>query len=54
METLPITNTLTIRECGFDEYWLQEQIFNNPNCLGLGELSNSLRINFSLITPRLT
>ncbi len=35
---IPIANTLSIRECGFDEYWLQDQIFNNPNCLGLGEL----------------
>lgn len=38
MENLPIANTLTIRECGLDEYWLQDQIYNNPNCLGLGEL----------------
>ncbi len=38
MESLPIANTLTIRECGLDEYWLQDQIYNNPNCLGLGEL----------------
>ena len=35
---MPIANTLTIRECGLDEYWLQDQIYNNPNCLGLGEL----------------
>ncbi len=38
MESMPIANTLTIRECGLDEYWLQDQIYNNPNCLGLGEL----------------
>ena len=38
METIPIANTLTIRECGYDEYWLQDQIYNNPNSLGLGEL----------------
>lgn len=38
METIPIASTLTIRECGFDEYWLQDQIYDNPNCLGLGEL----------------
>lgn len=35
---MQIANTLTIRECGHDEYWLQEQIYNNPNCLNLGEL----------------
>jgi len=38
MEDMPIANTLTIRECGLDEYWLQDQIYNNPTCLGLGEL----------------
>lgn len=38
MDSLPIANTLSIRECGYDEYWLQDQIFSNPNCLGLGEL----------------
>jgi len=38
MNAIPIANTLTIRECGFDEYWLQDQIYNNPNCLELGEL----------------
>lgn len=38
MDQLPIANTLSIRECGYDEYWLQDQIFENPNCLGLGEL----------------
>jgi hypothetical protein len=38
MENIAIANHLTIRECGLDEYWLQDQIYNNPNCLGLGEL----------------
>ena len=38
MEDIPIAEKLSIRECGFDEYWLQDQIFNNPTCLGLGEL----------------
>ena len=28
---------LSIREAGFDEYWLQTQIFENPELLGLGE-----------------
>jgi len=38
MESLPIASTLSIRECGLDEYWLQDQIFDNPGCLKLGEL----------------
>ncbi len=38
MEDIPIAKTLTLRECGYDEYWLQDQIYNNPNFLGLGEL----------------
>lgn len=38
MENIPIGKTLSIRECGLDEYWLQDQIYDNPSCLGLGEL----------------
>lgn len=37
---IPIARTLSIRECGLDEYWLQDQIYNNPSCLGLGELES--------------
>jgi len=29
---------MSIREAGFDEIWLQTQIYDNPSCLGLGEL----------------
>lgn len=29
---------MTIRECGKDEYWLQDQIATNPKILGLGDL----------------
>ncbi len=29
---------LSIRESGLDEYWLQDQIYDNPSILGLGEL----------------
>ena len=29
---------VAIRNQGFDEYWLQEYIWNNPSCLGLGDL----------------
>jgi hypothetical protein len=34
---VPIGRTLGIRECGYDEYWLQDQIYANPACLGLGK-----------------
>jgi hypothetical protein len=37
-ETIGFAKSLTIREIGKDEYWLQDQIYENPNCLGLGEL----------------
>lgn len=38
MSNIPIAKTLPIREAGFDEYWLQEQIINNPSALELGDL----------------
>jgi len=37
-ENIPIARAIRIRECGFDEFWLQDQIVANPACLGLGEL----------------
>jgi len=37
-EEIKIAERLSIREAGFDEYWLQEQIYENPACLDLGEL----------------
>jgi len=37
-ENVPIAHAIRIRECGFDEFWLQDQIVANPSCLGLGEL----------------
>jgi hypothetical protein len=37
-ENIDIAKSLSIREAGKNEYWLQEQIFDNPGCLGLGEL----------------
>jgi hypothetical protein len=37
-DSIPLARTLRIRECGFDEFWLQDQIVANPTCLGLGEL----------------
>ncbi|HEY5346453.1 MAG TPA: hypothetical protein VIK62_08930, partial [Verrucomicrobiae bacterium] len=37
-DPIVISKTLSIRDCGFDEYWLQDQVFTNPSILGLGEL----------------
>jgi hypothetical protein len=37
-EEIEIAQTISIREAGLDEYWLQNQIAENPSCLGLGEL----------------
>lgn len=37
---IPIASTISIRKSGFDEYWLQDQIYENPACLGLGELES--------------
>jgi len=37
-EEILICEQISIREAGKDEYWLQEQIWSNPACLGLGEL----------------
>src|SRR5580704_7550961 len=37
-DEIEIAQHTSIREAGFDEYWLQNQISDNPNCLGLGEL----------------
>jgi hypothetical protein len=37
-DTIEIARTIPIREAGFDEYWLQDQIVENPACLGLGDL----------------
>ncbi len=37
-DEIEIAQSLSIREAGFDEYWLQNQIVESPSCLGLGEL----------------
>ena len=37
-KSMPIAKTIGLREAGFNEYWLQEQIYNNPELIGLGEL----------------
>lgn len=37
-EEIHLAQQLSIREAGYDEYWLQDQIYENPACLGLGEV----------------
>jgi hypothetical protein len=37
-DQISISKTLSIRDCGFDEYWLQNEIGKNPSILGLGDL----------------
>lgn len=37
-EEIEVAQAITIREAGLDEYWLQDQIADNPACLGLGDL----------------
>lgn len=37
-EEISIARSIPIREAGFDEYWLQDQIWGNPAALGLGDL----------------
>ncbi len=35
---IPITETVSLASLNLDEAWLQEQIWDNPSCLGLGDL----------------
>jgi hypothetical protein len=37
-DPIEICERLDIREAGKDKYWLRDQIWTNPSCLGLGEL----------------
>ena len=37
-ENIGIANTVSIRDAGLDEYWLQDQIGINPSILKLGDL----------------
>ena len=41
VDEIEIAQLISIREAGLDEYWLQNQISDNPSCLGLGELETS-------------
>lgn len=38
MEDIPITKVLSIAECGHDEAWLRDMIYDDPSILGLGDL----------------
>lgn len=40
---IPIATTLSIRDAGLNEFWLQDRIYANPACLGLGELESFKR-----------
>jgi hypothetical protein len=33
-----VTTVLKIRDCGHDEYWLRDKIYDDPSILGLGDL----------------
>ena len=37
-DAIPIGKSQSIRSCGYDEFWLQDQIADNPSCLQLGDL----------------
>jgi hypothetical protein len=37
---IPIATAVSIREAGFDEYWLRDKIYDNPSCLCLGDLES--------------
>jgi hypothetical protein len=38
MDEIGTAAVLTIRECGRNEYWLRDRIFEDPTMLGLGDL----------------
>lgn len=37
-DEIALAHSMSIRDAGLDEYWLQDQIYENPACLGLGDL----------------
>jgi hypothetical protein len=42
-DDIAIATQVFIREAGFDEFWLQKQIYDNPSCLGLGKELEALQ-----------
>lgn len=43
MGQIPISKTISMQSLGLDEAWLQNQIWENPSCLDLGELEGVTR-----------
>ena len=37
-DEISVASSISIRDAGLDEYWLQDQIWSNPAALGLGDL----------------
>jgi len=37
-DDLPVTVMKSLGDCGKDEYWLQDKIYEDPSVLGLGDL----------------
>ncbi len=37
---IPISETVSLSSLGLDERWLQNQIWENPSCLGLGDIES--------------
>ena len=52
-DEISIASQVSIRDAGFDEFWLQDQIYDNPSCLGLGELEAIQRERRQLAGGRL-
>ena len=38
MTEIKTTTLLSIKECGHDEFWLRDSIYDDPSILGLGDL----------------
>lgn len=38
MRDISMTKVLSISECGYNEYWLRDVIYDDPSILGLGDL----------------
>lgn len=40
MNDIPISKTVSISDAGYNEEWLQNQIWENPSSIGLGEIES--------------
>ena len=38
MDVITTTSVIGIRDCGHNEFWLRDKIFEDPTLLGLGDL----------------